>query len=83
MERHKEVHTLDANKFKTDWKEKVNIPREHEAHRDDIVDMISELEHIWDGQLDIIRAAKHRIELTSDQVLPVNSAPYRAGTTAR
>lgn len=43
--------------------------------------MLSELYHMWDGHLRLIRAEKNRIELTFYQVLPVHSGTYRAGPT--
>lgn len=41
--------------------------------------MLSEFKYIWDGILGLIRASKYRIELTSDQVPQVHSAPYLTG----
>lgn len=38
---------------------------------------------MWDGHLGRIHAVKHRIELILQEVRPVHSAPYRAGTTSR
>lgn len=45
--------------------------------------MISEFDHMWDGHPGLIRAAKHIIQLTSDEVRPIHSALYRSGTPAR
>lgn len=38
---------------------------------------------MWDGYLGRIKAAKHRIELTPPDVIPVQNMPYRAGPKAR
>lgn len=55
MELHKEVQTADDYKNKEDWREEVKIQPEHEAHQGDIVDILFELENIWDGYLCITR----------------------------
>lgn len=52
------------------------------ANRDEIVDIISEFDQICDRHLGLIRATKNHIELTSEQVRPVNYEIYRAGTTS-
>lgn len=45
--------------------------------------MSQEPEAMWDGHLGGIKTSGHKIELTSEDVLPVSSASYRAAPTAR
>lgn len=41
--------------------------------------MLSELQHIWDGHLGLIKAAKHQIEISSAGEHLIQSALYKAG----
>lgn len=45
--------------------------------------MLKEFESKWDGHLERINVAKHRIDLLIEDVRPAHSAPYRAGPAAR
>lgn len=64
MELHQEVQTVDEEKPKKVWKGEGNIPPEHKAHQDDIIDKILELENMWGVHLGLIRYGKNRIKLT-------------------
>lgn len=81
MKLHKELLTADTDNLKTEWKEEEKIPLEHKHHVEDIVYMIFEFEHMCNRYLGLIRAVRHRSELTSDKVRPVHSETYREGPT--
>lgn len=38
---------------------------------------------MWDGHVGRITIAKHRIEMNTRDIRPINSAPYRVGPAAR
>lgn len=55
----------------------------YEKHRPKFLNMLEEMEAMWDGPLGQITTSRYQIELTSSYVQPMHSAPYRAGPAAR
>lgn len=66
-----------------DWRAKVEISNDHNAGRAKFLNMLSEFQHVWEGHLSRIKAAKHRIKLTSGGDWAFHSAPYRVGPVTR
>lgn len=73
MHRHAEVHTKDDAKRNSDSKDEVQVPDKHDAYRDQMLDMLTELESIWDGHLGRVKKVKHRIHLTSTDERPIHT----------
>lgn len=48
-----------------------------------MLDLLEQFPGMWDGHLGRNKAAKQRIELTSPEVRPIHSAPYRDGSKVR
>lgn len=45
--------------------------------------MLSKFQFLWESHLEQTSMAKHRIEHTGKNILPIHSAPYKAGPPAR
>ena len=56
----------DEKTKKNTWKDTVHIGNETTASRDKVMELLSDFEDIWSGQLGNISAARHRIDLTPD-----------------
>lgn len=80
---HKDVETSDALEATNDWRDEVDLPEKNNPYLDEMIDMLSKFEPMWNGNLGHIKADKHGIELTSETVRPIYSAPYHSGPTAR
>lgn len=83
MTRYKDVEAKDDLNLKLDWKSKTQLSDDYAEYRDQLLSMLSEFQFIQDGQLGQLNIAKHRIELTNENILPIHSAPYRVGPKAR
>lgn len=83
MENHANVQDEDTNRLTHDWREKIDISDKYGKHRGDIIYILSQFEHMWDGHLGRITTAKHRIELLEPTTRSVHSAPYRASSKTR
>lgn len=44
------------------WKIEIRLVKKFEAQRKELANMLSELKFIWDGHVEWISVAKHRIE---------------------
>lgn len=52
-------------------------------NRDKLVQLLSEIEAMWDRHLGHIKQPRHQMELMSSDICPVHSTPYRARPAAR
>lgn len=71
--------TTEAEELKQDWRDEIYLPAQHKA----MINMLGQFEQMWDSQLGLTRAAKHRIELTFPDSHLIHSAPYWAGPKGR
>lgn len=74
-DRHKNVETIDSEVLQKDWGEQVNASQSYDRYRQDILEMLQEFQHLWDGRPGRIRMAKYCIKITLPDIRPINSAP--------
>lgn len=58
-----EDKAVEGNELKADWQDNVNIGEQHAENSQEILDMLVEFQHMWDGWLGGIDMARHCIEL--------------------
>lgn len=83
MARHTDVLQEDNQRLAHNWRDKVDLSNNHGQYRQQLIDMLSEFESMWDGHLGRISTAKHRIELSDPNTAPVLSAPPHDGPKTR
>lgn len=83
MENHEQVKQEDQTRLTYDWRGRITISDKYMVQSDELLQVISESENVWDGHLDRFKTVRHRIRLTSRNVCTVNSAPFRASSRAR
>lgn len=66
-----------------DWLEEGYISEKYFAFPTEFIDMLTNFQSMWDGQLRRVSVAKHRIKLFDESTPTVHSAPYRAAPKAR
>lgn len=83
MKKHVTEKQTDEDRLSNDWSDEVTIANKYEKQRLEFLNFLEEYADIWDSHLRRIKTAKHRIELSNDNVCPMNSARYRAGPKER
>lgn len=58
------------------WRTRVKLLHHPNAYRASFQNMVLELQHMWNGQLFRVRAAKHHIQLSSADELQISPALY-------
>lgn len=53
------------------WQDEVKILDEYSTYRDEFIEMLAELQSMWDAHLSRINVAKHRIGLSRENTEPV------------
>lgn len=66
----------DEKTLRKDPRKGVQLSAKLKEHRQAFLDMPTESQSMWDGQLGRIRAAKHNIDSLNEDVRLVHSAPY-------
>lgn len=61
----------------------MELPEKLQPEHDSSVKMLEKFESIQDGHLGRINAVKHHINITSKDVSPIHSIPYRVRRAAR
>lgn len=51
IERHINVENEDAERIAYDWKEEVRIDHKFDVHRDKVIEVMTEVQSMWDGHL--------------------------------
>lgn len=62
------VERGDAKRMAHDRRHYIKIDPEHDEYHDKFFGRMTELESLWDSHLGRTSVAKHRIELTSDEI---------------
>lgn len=65
------------------WRSEVQESHDYITYQAKFSSVLSKFQHMWDGKLSQIKAAKHRIELISSDERPIHSAPYQTSSWAR
>lgn len=65
------------------WQTNLQISDDYHTYCAKCLNMLLELQFRWDGHFGLIKAAKHRIELTSGDARLIHSAPYQSDSQAR
>lgn len=79
MERHETVQHHDDERLNRNWWDGVTVADKYEQYRTELLKLLEKFEDMCDGHLGQTKMAKHRIELTHNDVRPIHSAPYREG----
>lgn len=79
---HEKVPQEDGTRFTETWQNKVSIPDKYKVDRDEFLQLLLEIENIWDRHLRRNKMVRDCIELNYNEICPVRSAQYHAGPTA-
>lgn len=74
MHNHKGVETVDNYKLDTGWTENDNIGKRYVDQRSENLDTVPEFFQMWNGCSGRVDMANYRFEVTTPDILPINSA---------
>ncbi len=77
-----ETPTPPGARPKDSWREEIPLDHLPESLRERVYEMLSTHRQMWDGSLDTIEAAQHRIDMIPGS-RPFYAHPYRAGHRSR
>lgn len=62
-----------------DWQEEVEISYDYAKYGLKFINMLSELEFMWDGHMGRVEEVRHKLEFSAEDSRPIRSMPIRAG----
>lgn len=78
VDQHNAVKFSDCNE-NLNWQLELQVPNEYVAYRHKFVPILSQFARMWDGHLQSIETAEHRVNLEKSKDRGIHSPPYRAG----
>lgn len=83
MSRPKAVKRHVDEILKHDWKDEFQLSDEYTGCPKPFLHVLAEFQFMSDGHLGQVNISKHRTELTPENIQPIHSEPYWAGSKAR
>lgn len=80
---HEQITQEDETRLAEKWWDEIFILDQCKTHKDEVLQLLHELQDIWNGLSDRTRPAKQRIDLTFNNVHSDYSALYRPSKPAR
>lgn len=65
------------------WHREVKLSDKYGEYREELTDMLSEIQTMWDGHLSQMNVGNDRMELLHDNIQPARSALYHVGPKTR
>lgn len=82
MTAHEQLEQENRTRLMDNWRNEIVIPDKYNAYKKKFLQLLSDFEERWEGQLSCIKTAKHGIKLKTNVISLVHSSRYYTWPTA-
>lgn len=86
MDKHKKVEIIDNSELETEAQDNINICEQYAKNHEETFVTLAERKQMWDGRLSKVDMVRHRIDMNSPDLRPINvslTTPDRMHTNYR